>query len=261
MLTGSCRAWGVAALSGLTLTVTVLAQPKSPPALAADWPVTRLSEVLLVRDAWRPIPTIGDRERWAGLSTRLREIVIREGEKAKAQPIEPLPATLFLEYARNGNRSRFQAAMFSRRDRLHALVLAECVEDKGRLLDDIADTAWAISEESSWSVPAHQGAQKAGTGLADTAEPIVDLFSAQTAHSIAWTLYLLGDRLDKVSPLLRPRLAREVDRRVLTRGPVCSSLSSSCSPPHRDASMSSRTRSSGKSAASSIACGSPRTGS
>lgn len=221
MLTGSSRSWGVAACVGLTLAVAVIAQPQSPPSLSTDWPVTRLKEVLKARDSWRPIPVIGDRERWAGLSPRLRDIVVRQGEKAKARPIAPLEATLFLEYARNGNRSRFEAAMFGRRDRLHALVLAECVEDKGRFLDAIADTAWAISEESSWTVPAHQGAQKAGIGLADTDEPVVDLFAAQTAHSFAWTLYLLGDRLDKVSPLLRPRLAREVDRRVLTPYLTC----------------------------------------
>jgi hypothetical protein len=89
------------------------------------------------------------------------------------------------------------------------------VEDKGRFLDVIADTAWAIAEESSWTVPAHQGAQKAPGGLPDTLEPIVDLFSAQTAHSFAWTWYLLGDRLDKVSPLVRPRLTAEIQRRVL----------------------------------------------
>ena len=84
-------------------------------------------------------------------------------------------------------------------------MLAECVENQGRFLDAIVDTVWAIAEESSWTIPAHQGAQKAGGGLPDTTEPIVDLFSAQTAHSLGWTLYLLGERLDIVSPLVRPR--------------------------------------------------------
>jgi len=121
-----------------------------------------------------------------------------------AEPVPALPATLFLDYARTGNRGRFESAMFARRDRLHALVLAECVENKGRFLDAIADTAWAIAEESSWTVPAHQGAQRAPGGLPDTTEPVVDLFSAQTAHSLAWTCYLLGNGLDAVSPLLRP---------------------------------------------------------
>jgi len=188
----------------------------SPPVLARDWPAATLKTVLLPREAWHPMPTIADRERWTALPETLRKQILANGQQALARPIADLPATLFLEYARDGNRSRLEGRMFSRRDRLHELVLAECVENRGRFLDAVVDTIWAIAEESSWTVPAHQGAQKAGTGLPDTAEPIVDLFSAQTAHSVAWTWYLLGDRLDTVSKLVRPRMAREVDRRVLT---------------------------------------------
>jgi len=193
----------------------MVAVPQSPPTLAAEWPLEKVRGVVIGRDAWRPIPHIRERDRWAALAPRLRERLIQRAEKALASPIESLTATLFLDYTRSGNRRRFEDVMFDRRDRLHALVLAECVEDRGRFLDAIVDTAWAIAEESSWTVPAHQGAQNARGGLPDTTEPIVDLFSAQTAHSLAWTVYLLGDRLDKVSPLVCPRLTREIDLRVL----------------------------------------------
>jgi hypothetical protein len=188
---------------------------QAAPALSAEWTPDRLRGVLVARDAWHPIPAIQDRDGWARVAPGLSARLVIRGEQALAEPIPPLPATLFLEYTRTGNRSRFEDRMFDRRDRLHALVLAECVEDRGRFLDAIVDTAWAITEESSWTVPAHQGAQRAPGGLPDTSEPVVDLFAAQTAHSLAWTWYLLGDRLDKVSPLVRPRLAREIDRRVL----------------------------------------------
>jgi sugar phosphate isomerase/epimerase len=187
----------------------------SPPVLASRWPESTLPTVLVPRGEWRPMPTIDDRDRWERLDAPLRARLLKRGDDALAQPIPPLPATLYLQYARAGDRGRFEGPMFDRRDRLHALVLAECVENRGRFLDAIVDTAWAISEESSWVVPAHVGAQRAGSGLPDTAEPVVDLFAAQTAHSLAWTVYLVGDRLDRVSPLVRPRLAREVDTRVL----------------------------------------------
>jgi hypothetical protein len=210
--------FGVAVLSLPVATETRHDQKsasQSPPVLAANWPATRLREVLLARDAWKPAPSIADRDKWIALSDGLKSRISKEGQRALTQPIPALPATLFLDYTRNGNRSRFEALMFGRRARLHALVLAECLEDRGRFLDAIVDTVWAIAEESSWTVPAHQGAQKAKGGLPDTDEPIVDLFAAQTAHSFSWTLYLLGDRLDKVSPLVRPRMAREIERRVL----------------------------------------------
>ncbi len=53
-------------------------------------------------------------------------------------------------------------------------------------------------------------------GLPDASEPIIELFSAETAALLAWTDYLVGRQLDKVSPLVRERLAGEVERRILS---------------------------------------------
>jgi hypothetical protein len=58
--------------------------------------------------------------------------------------------------------------------------------------------------------------QKAGTGLPDVSEPIVDLFAAETSSLLAWTGYLLGDLLAHVSPLLPQRIRKEIDRRIFT---------------------------------------------
>jgi len=125
-------------------------------------------------------------------------------------------ATLFLEYAREGNRSRYEQVHFERRYALTNLLVAECVEGKGRFLDDIANGVWAICEESFWGIPAHVGAQKAGSGLPDSTEPVVDLFAAETGESLAWTYYLVGEQLDRVSPMICRRIRLEMDRRILT---------------------------------------------
>jgi hypothetical protein len=53
-------------------------------------------------------------------------------------------------------------------------------------------------------------------GLPDTSEPIVALFSAETANSLAWTVYLLKEQLDTVSPQVCKRTEREIDLRILT---------------------------------------------
>ncbi len=131
-------------------------------------------------------------------------------------PWEVLPATVFLEYRRVGNRSNYERIRGIRRDRLRELVIAECIEGKGRFLDQIVNGIWATCEETYWGVPAHVGAQKAGTGLPDVAEPTVDLFAAETSALLAWTDYLLGPALDSVSPLVRKRISLEIDRRILT---------------------------------------------
>ena len=178
--------------------------------------VTTLAGMLLPLSGFHPYPTVSERAPWEGLPAALRTDLVARGEKALATPWPALPATLYLEFARNGNRSHYQGPYFARRAQLRDLVLAECLEGKGRFLDQIANGVWVICEESSWVVPAHIGMQKAGTSLPDTTEPIVDLFAAETGALLAWTEYLVGPQLETVSPLLRPRLRREVYARIIT---------------------------------------------
>ena len=75
---------------------------------------------------------------------------------------------------------------------------------------------WSICEESYWGLSAHLTEQKHGIGLPDVEEPTVDLCAAETASMLAVTDYLIGDKLDKVSSLIRKRIFYEVKRRVLT---------------------------------------------
>jgi hypothetical protein len=180
------------------------------------YPQEKIEKILVPRGQWHPWPTGSERTRWESLPEAVRKDLIANGEQYLGYKWPSLPAALFLEYARNGNRSRYEHEHFARRNSLTDLLVAECVEGQGRFLDDIVNGVWAICEESFWGVPAHVGAQKAGSGLPDSAEPIVDLFAAETGESLAWTYYLLGERLDRVSPLIRPRIVREIDRRILT---------------------------------------------
>ena len=184
--------------------------------LTGRYSAEKISAVLLPREKWHPFPTAAERGPWAGLEKQERDLLIEAGERGLKGPWPLLPATLLLEYARNGNRSRYEAVRDARRGRLCDLVVAECVAGDGRFVDEIVNGLWATCEESYWGVPAHLGLQKAGPGLPDTAEPTVDLFSADTGALLAWTLYLLGPSLDKVSPLIRERIHREADRRILT---------------------------------------------
>jgi hypothetical protein len=180
------------------------------------YPQEKIEKVLVPHEQWHPWSKCSERARWESLPEPVRKDSVANGEQYLGYKWPSLPATLFLEYARNGNRSRYEHEHFARRNALTDLIVAECVEGKGRFLDDIVNGVWAICEESFWGVPAHVGAQKAGSGLPDSAEPIVDLFAAETGESLAWTYYLLGEQLDRISPLIRPRVRREIDRRILT---------------------------------------------
>lgn len=175
----------------------------------------RLGEVLLPVGAWHPFPTIEEREAWHDLPEMIRAHYLDRGEHSLGFAWPMLPATRFLDFARDGNRARYESLYSTRRSTLRDLTLAECMEGEGRFLDDIVNGIWAICEETYWGVPAHLHMQRAGIGLPDVEEPTVDLFAAETAAQLAWTSYLLGERLDTVSPLVRQRVACEIRRRIL----------------------------------------------
>jgi len=175
-----------------------------------------LAAALIPVAQWHPYPTIQDRAEWQGVPQEIRAGFIREAQQYLGTTWERIPATVTLQYIRSGNRSNYDALNTRQREKLATLVFAEVFENQGRFLDEIADGIWAICEQTYWGSTAHLGMQRAGTGLPDVTEPIVDLFAAETGALLAWTDYLLGDRLDEVSPLIRKRMRAEVDRRVLT---------------------------------------------
>lgn len=183
--------------------------------LTGRFPPDVLARDLLPAAAWHPFPRAARREPWEKLPEKVRTAHIRRAEARLGTEWATPRATLFLDFVRDGNRSRYEAVSFNRRGRLADAVLAECFEGKGRFLDEIADGVWTICEETYWGVPAHVGAQKRGPGLPDVTEPTVDLFAAETGMLLAWTDYLVGDGLAGVSPLLRERLRHEVRRRIL----------------------------------------------
>lgn len=176
----------------------------------------QLENTLIAHGQWHPYPTIQDRDKWQALPTPVKDAHLQSGEKALGYDWPTLPASLFLEFARNGNRSNYQNVRNDRRNTLRDLIIAECLENKGRFLDDIANGIWTTCEETYWGVPAHLYLQKKGPGLPDIHDVTVDLFAAETLSLLTWALYLLGDKLDTVSDLIRPRIIDEAQRRVLT---------------------------------------------
>jgi hypothetical protein len=183
--------------------------------LAGAFSEQQLAGLLLPAQAWKPYPRLADRAYWQALPEPTRRAFLQVANQQLGKPMPSLPASVMLDFLRNGNRTRFENISFGRRTRLRQAVIAECIENQGRFLDDILDSLWLICEESYWGVSAHVNAQKAGTGLPDVSEPTVDLFAAETGNTIAWIDYLMPDQLQSLSKLLRPRLQLEVKHRIL----------------------------------------------
>ncbi len=60
--------------------------------------------------------------------------VIADAEKILRTPIPEQSDDLYLDYSRTGNRTRWQRVSGRRRGRVLTLVLAECLENKGRFV-------------------------------------------------------------------------------------------------------------------------------
>ena len=171
---------------------------------------------LLPPGEWRPFPTADEAMRWHDrVSTETAAALIAAGEKRLMEAWEQLPATLWLDFARTGNRERFQTANRARMERLVDLTLAATVAGETRFDEAVADGVWLLCEQSSWALPAHLEQQRAGVGLPDVTEPIVDLYAGEVAALLAWIDFLLGARLAAISPVLRQRLRHEVQARFL----------------------------------------------
>ena len=163
---------------------------------------------------YHPFPTYRDRTAWGALPDEIKAYYkgLAEG-LVQCDLLAPLPAARYMDFLRNGNRSHYEAIYFARRANLMSLVVAECIAGDGALVDDIVNLVWAICEESSWCLPAHNGGTDALPN--PDAQTVIDLFAAETGSALSWTYYLLGDVLGEQSPIILRRIEIEVKKRIL----------------------------------------------
>lgn len=165
-----------------------------------------------------PFAPAKDRIAWDGLDSIWREQTLLLGKKYLGFSYPYISATDFMEFLRTGNRTNFEDKSFSKRHALSALVLAECVENKGTFLDDIINGIFSICEESAWQLPAHNSyiRDTPQLPLPDTTKPVMDLFACETGAILATAYYLLKDALDAVSPAIGMRILAELNHRIFT---------------------------------------------
>lgn len=188
---------------------------QEPRNLLSKFTKPQIAAALLPAGQWHPFP--GDAAAWNRLlPDSVRQSIIRLAEGYLKIPFVAIPASMMMEYQKNGDRSRYEEMSFRKRDQLFAMAVAEAIEQKGRFLTAVVNGVWSICEESYWGAPGHLYLQKAGVDLVDVEDPSVDLFVSETATVLALTDYLLGAQLDGYSKLLRKRIYYEVNRRMLT---------------------------------------------
>ncbi|MDE5803826.1 MAG: heparinase II/III-family protein [Lachnospiraceae bacterium] len=165
-----------------------------------------------------PFPKASERAAYEALSPALRERVIKEGENFLNYEYPAIRATDFMHFTRTGDRVSFENLYFARRHALCGLVSAECVEGRGRFLDDIINGIFTLCEESAWQLPPHNTyvRDKPQFILPDITRPVLDLFACETGALLACTAYLLGKELDAVSPFITTGIHKTLQERIVT---------------------------------------------
>lgn len=172
---------------------------------------------VLSKNEFIPFPSCNHRSFWEGLDSQLQKEIVSRGDGFKEVDYPMLPATRYMDFVRNGNRTRYKVNYDKRRYALGSLVMAECVTNDGVYMNDIINGIYCICEESSWVVPAHNNLYTDGVRriLPHNTEYMVDLFAAETGELLASIYYLLKDKLNKVSPLICERIELEVKKRII----------------------------------------------
>lgn len=193
---------------GLLLSCLVLvqaAQGAGPVAKAIS--IRALSDVLPAEPEG-PIPACSDRAVWGNkeLQSRLRRITKAVDGKFEVV-VPPWSDAAYLEFSKTGARPDGEAMLKARQAQLIPLVLAECVEYKGRYLEAISKVLDALVSQRTWVYPAHD--QRLETFRGE--RYFVDLNSADVADQVAQALHLLRGKL---AAQLDAKARQALERRI-----------------------------------------------
>ncbi len=190
--------------------IQIFAQIMPRNILAQKYPLAEIKQSLISQANYQPYPKTPAAWKAAVPDSILQDIV-KTAEGNLDYEFKPISATVSMNYVRSGDREEHSDISFDKRSKLLELAVAESIEGKGRFTEAILNGVWSICEESYWGVPAHIRE----TGLPDVENPVVDLFTAETATALALADYFVGDKLDEINPLVRKRIYHESNVRFL----------------------------------------------
>ena len=159
-------------------------------------------------------PDISDRVSWEKIPTDTLNEHEKTAEKFDSQPRQMLTASLYRKFAIDGDRAEFQNIYFNRRAELIVKTILECHYNDGRYMEDIVDLVWLILEETTWTVPAHIKYSIGSDSLPVSDTNYIDLFSAETASTLAFVYQVIGQKLDEVSKNITGRIKLKTEHLV-----------------------------------------------
>ena len=153
-----------------------------------------------------------DKEFWDAVREKecykgFRDSLLVQWEKHKDYQPEALPYSKFKLFWTTGSRSEYEGPYFRRRHCVEiSAMLSLIYPDNQEYLDYTMDLIYALCDEYTWCLPAHQGKLEPNNNCR------IDLFASETAYRLSEIFVLLEDRLE---PLIKNRIIYEINRRVV----------------------------------------------
>ena len=191
---GTAKRLALLVLATFHFGIENMASPGNTARAAEEIDPARVKEIaaMMSNKPRGPGAPITDRDAWNRLARNDSfKGVIAEAQSLLRDPIPEQSDDLFLDFSRTGNRTRWQSVSGRRRERVRTLVLAECLENKGRFIPAFEEIVKALCAERTWVMPAHD---RDLTNFKGTSIDI-DLGSSGLAWSLATANYLLGQKL------------------------------------------------------------------
>lgn len=190
--------------------ITVSAQPKLSPLNPQR--IEDITKQLSKEATGYAIP-INNRFVWDKIvSVTQKQEIINNAEQFFNQTFPVWNDSVFLIFKNTGERVLADKMMRERTNWLAPLVIAECVENKGRFLPLIDKTLNELCRQPTWVLAAHDPGFQCFYGTSY----IVDLSSATTADMLGQTLYMLEGKLNPVTEtLVRQKLQERIFQPVL----------------------------------------------
>ncbi len=162
-------------------------------------------------------PPCTNREFWNSFDNQLSRLILQHSDISLHSSIPTLSASQYLLFTQTGNRKVYEDPYFERRRMLGTLTLSYCLKPQKEIIVRIIDLIWTICEESSWCLPAHNSyiRDTEQLPLPVIEDPIIDLFSAETAASLCQVYSLLKPELGTITPIICARIEREIQKRIL----------------------------------------------
>ena len=129
-------------------------------------------------------------------------------DSVKDHEIKSLSYSKWKLFWQTGDRGEYEGDYFYRRRCVErTTVLALIYPEEKQYTDKLMDLIFAICDEYTWCLPAHQGQNEKNDNSR------LDLFATETGFYLSIIYTLLSDRLDEV---IKDRIRVEIDRRIVS---------------------------------------------